>query len=645
MTRPMLLLVALASACGPTAGKGPSRLVDTDVSGDTDGPGIDTDGPGIDTDGPAVDTDTGVDTDTTPKDPWCAMEIVAVSGDVGVTGTEPEMKVLFDMAHADKATVGLVDVSGTSLPVFTSPLNAGAGMAVSPASALEDDAVYFWTVALPCGGDVTVEPFYVDRVPRGTYIDAWLGEASDPLAAFAITASRSSATGEYLLEPDEELVLGLSLPLAASVRTTTAGVELVPGSSELIGDQIQSYLDFLGQLPASEGGPVDAATMAADRGLILRPPPGGWPTGASTSVTTQLAGPSDYRGTMAPVVIRSEDPCEVLELTPAAGTTAVTRLPRLEATFPFDVPQGATMLLSRGATQVPLQVLASGKELVGVPQQLLATGTSHRLDVLACGKTTSATFTTAPVPTGATRPQVVGAGWALDLGTGSVISPAGWSTILGSLLSSQSLTPMLFVQDLGGTSIAVHLGFADAPPWSSQAQQACEPTSQLGTTTLSSGSFSLADAEREIELDGLIVTLASSELDAHVEPPGLALVVDRVMAEFDIRDNELLFDGFGDSAEAICTTVASFTGTGCGLCSADSQPYCFTLVASDMRGLSVSPAPHVVVGEDTGTWTCDTSSGGCDLGCSSVGLMPKELALVLLGLLGWRVRSWRRRVV
>ncbi len=214
----------------------------------------------------------------------------------------------------------------------------------------------------------------------------------------------------------------------------------------------------------------------------------------------------------------------------------------------------------------------------------LVSNTEHTAVLSYCAGSEAVSFTT--VDPGPPASGLEGNAYDIDLEGATWVEPAG----VGTLLSGSLTELYLSVTSVSASSIDMIAAVGDG----SGSQDTCEPTNAFPPADFTENPFfQLGPADISFDAAGYSVPITDLKLSGQFKSDGSAIEDGTLQGQLDIRDlADLIGDLLGTSDPAsICGLLSAF-GAECDSCSGDGQPYCLSVLITDIEG------PQYVAGID-----------------------------------------------
>ena len=323
---------------------------------------------------------------------------------------------------------------------------------------------------------------------------------------------------------------------------------------------------------------------------------------------------------------------EIEEVVPDQGATDVYYRTDVEFHLSDSIPGAPVIELVGPAGQVPgTTTLSEDGELVwfelGTPLEPL---TSYTATLDYCAGEASFLFTTSELG----RPCEaghVGKVYAVDLGEGRFLEPAGVGDLIGEYMTTEAMVAVL---SESGVELDVILGFSEedsTPP----EQDLCFQTVDLRWAHDQAPYFSYGPQDTSYTTASGTFTIMDLEMSGAFASDGSWFGGGELAMVLDCRELVVLIDEV-DNAADMCNLSASF-GAPCQACPSDGQEYCLAMRADQLVGEQVLGGSLEEV-PAAGHEDCD-GPGSCG-GCASSGRGP---GLGVLGMLAGLVALGARR--
>ena len=236
--------------------------------------------------------------------------------------------------------------------------------------------------------------------------------------------------------------------------------------------------------------------------------------------------------------------------------------------------------------------------VVFTPTAPLTPSTSYTVSLDWCGGPTTTTWTTSDVGAEVSESTLVGATYALDLGSGRFVYPAG----IGPLIQSQLEQPIL----IGVTSIdASELSMMGALGLTDLTQDMCTPSIAFPVpANFDENPYFVIDADSiTLDIEGVEVMIEDMNISGAFAPDGSKIAGATLAGAIDTRPLAGLLGATGDD-NAICDLVVTL-GVTCETCP-DGSEYCLSVLVDSMEAEMV---PGSLVEVDQAAIDANTDCG------------------------------------
>mgnify|MGYP006928191190 CR=1 FL=1 len=284
---------------------------------------------------------------------------------------------------------------------------------------------------------------------------------------------------------------------------------------------------------------------------------------------------------------------DILEFFPADGETAVYYRTAIE--FTLESTDGSEVITVDGATGTSTIV---DNKVVFTPDTVLSPSTSYNVTLDWCGGPTSTTWTTSAVGGAADEADLIGSTFALDLGSGRFVTPAG----IGPLIQQQLEQPILIgVVDITGTDLQMMgaLGLTD------ETQDMCSPSIDFPVAADFSENpyFVIGPDAITLDIEGIEILIEDMVISGAFAPDGTYVAGATLAGAIDTRPLAGLVGATGDD-NAICDLVVTF-GVACEACP-DQSNFCLSVFVDNMQADGV---PGSLVPVDQAAIDANTDCG------------------------------------
>ncbi|MCB9664495.1 MAG: pentapeptide repeat-containing protein [Alphaproteobacteria bacterium] len=180
--------------------------------------------------------------------------------------------------------------------------------------------------------------------------------------------------------------------------------------------------------------------------------------------------------------------------------------------------------------------------------------------------------------------------YAVDLGSGRVVEPAGLGSLLGPQLANAGRDLMIRVTRVQGAVLDILVGTAE-PTRSSWDQPRCEPTTPVDDLDLGANPvFRGVVDELGFELGGIPVTLQDARLTGRFLDDGDEMDLVGFAGRLDIRPIASIF-GSGSTPQQLCQTLPFVTNgaVSCGPCPDGTGNFCIPMSVQELEGVDAAP--------------------------------------------------------
>ncbi len=286
--------------------------------------------------------------------------------------------------------------------------------------------------------------------------------------------------------------------------------------------------------------------------------------GGDDTVDTSTTGDDD-----------DDDCVDILEFFPADGDSAVYYRTAIE--FTLEAVDGSEMITVEGATGTSTVV---ENKVIFTPDAPLAASTSYTVTLdWACGPTTTM-WTTSAVGSAADESNIVDSTYALDLGSGRFVTPAG----VGPLIQQQLEDPILIgVTAINGSDLEMMgaLGLAD------ETQDMCSPSIDFPVAADFSENpfFIIGPDSIVLDIEGIEILIEDLMISGAFAPDGSFIAGATLAGKIDTRPLAGLVGATGDD-NALCDLVVTF-GVSCETCP-DGTNFCLSVFVDNMEAQGVA---------------------------------------------------------
>jgi hypothetical protein len=285
-----------------------------------------------------------------------------------------------------------------------------------------------------------------------------------------------------------------------------------------------------------------------------------------------------------------DDSCgvEIDETRPATGQTDWYYRSALE--FELSDPDDSAVLSVEGVSGTSV-VSDDGELVTFTPDSSLEPSTSYTATLDYCTGSASVDFTTSELGQDVDTNSLVGKSYALDLGSGRIVVPAGVGSLLEGYLD---YTIFLGVDSAAGSEILLVGAVADEE--NPTEQDFCTVTLDFPAADFSeSPYFKIGPSTTTLDVAGYSIEIADLFVAGTFSSDGSWMGGGSLSGSIDTRPLTQLL---GDDEEegAICDLVGGF-GVDCENCS-DGEPYCLAIEIVDMTAEDAGLTVEVVDQED-----------------------------------------------
>jgi len=287
---------------------------------------------------------------------------------------------------------------------------------------------------------------------------------------------------------------------------------------------------------------------------------------------------------------------DILEFWPADGDSAVYY--RTPIDFTLESTDGNETITVEGVDGTSSVV---DNKVVFEPSAPLAPSTSYTVTLDWCGGPTTTTWTTSEVGGEVAESTLIGSTYALDLGSGRFVYPAG----IGPLIQSQLTQPVL----IGITDIAAgELSMMGALGLTDQTQDMCTPSIDFPVPAdFNANPFFVIDADSLVlDIEGVEIMIEDMNISGAFSPDGDYIAGATLAGSIDTRPLAGLVGATGDE-NAICDLVVTL-GVTCETCP-DGSEFCLSVLVDSMQADMV-PGTLTAVDEAAIDANPDCGSGG-----------------------------------
>lgn len=250
-----------------------------------------------------------------------------------------------------------------------------------------------------------------------------------------------------------------------------------------------------------------------------------------------------------------------------------------------DTETTPAITLTAGGTEVAGTTSASedGETIYFTPSAPLACSTDYAATLTYCKGDATINFRTSELGcTPDTGPD--GKTYALEIGSARILQPAAAA---GLLEQYKDQIPTILIGVTGTTTSTISfMGAIAAEGSDPPAQDMCQVTIPMPDSDFTGNPyFQLGPADLTFDISGYSVPIYSLMISGTFAPDASYFGGGVLQGEVDARDIVSLVPDV-ESADDVCELVGSF-GAPCEACSSDSQPYCLTVMADQIKAEEV----------------------------------------------------------
>ena len=288
---------------------------------------------------------------------------------------------------------------------------------------------------------------------------------------------------------------------------------------------------------------------------------------------------------------------------PVAGSTNFYIQDSLEFELSDDDSTATAVLKDSSGADVAGTSSVDGDTVTFAPSAALMPNSSYTAELSYCGspEPVSVAFTTSDLGEALTA-DLVGKTYAVDLGSGNFVQPAGVGELIGGLLENDIL---IGIKSVDGDTMGIRGALSVEE---SSAQDYCSETlEQFPDADFSAAPyFEIPQGDVTISVAGITATIQGLSVSGTFAADGSYFGGGELMGQLDARELVDVVAEAGldaESADEICNLLLGF-GVQCVACS-DGEPYCATLEVNRL------------VADETGETLGLVCEGDCHESCSS----------------------------
>ena len=288
---------------------------------------------------------------------------------------------------------------------------------------------------------------------------------------------------------------------------------------------------------------------------------------------------------------------------PVAGSANFYIQDSLEFELSDDDSTATAVLKDSGGAEVAGTSSVDGDTITFVPSAALMPSSAYTAELSYCGSVdpVSVAFTTSDLGEALTA-DLIGKTYAVDLGSGNFVQPAGVGELIGGLLENDIL---IGIKSIDGDSMGIRGALSVEE---SSAQDYCSETlEQFPDADFSAAPyFEIPQGDVTISVAGITATIQGLSVSGTFAADGSYFGGGELMGQLDARELVDVVAEAGLDAESpddICNLLLGF-GVQCVACS-DGETYCATLEVNRL------------VADETGETLGLVCEGDCHESCSS----------------------------